>query len=131
MSPQEAYDAILDSLVAEKIKVESKTYDFQEREIYRKWCKKRSMTHAKLPKSKKPKRSASSASQIPPDEEHTDDDEAGGGSDDDSMFTLADGQLSMNPQGIKDLVAKTVKMAVKAMGHDTGKIGKADSMGKR
>jgi hypothetical protein len=130
MSPSEAYDAILDSLVAEKIKVESKTYDFQEREIYRKWIHQRSMTQAKEPKSKKPKRAASSATQIPPaDEEHTDDDEAGGGSDDDNMFTLADGQLSMNPQSIKDLVAKTVKQTVKAMGHGAGKIGKADSMG--
>ena len=141
LSRSDAYDAILRSVISEKIKVQSCKYDFHERQIYREWAEKNKELGE--PKRKKQKRGQGQTRipATPPD-----DDEAGDVSDEDFPFNIADGETSMLPdgsfetseaqaalsmQGIKLLVARTVKQTVQAMaqGSCSAKGGKADKMG--
>jgi hypothetical protein len=140
LSPSDAYDAILNSVVTEKIKVQYCKYRWHEREIYRKYADENKALDE--PKRKKQKKGRGSAT--PP----ADDDEACEVSDasEDFPFQIQDGESTMLPdgsfetseaqaalsmQGIKLLVARTVKQTVQAMSQGSGsaKGGKADKMG--
>jgi hypothetical protein len=138
LSPSDAYDAILNSVVSETIKPQYCKYDWQEREIYRAYADEVRIKALDAPKRKKQKRGRGSATPLA-------DDEASDASEGfpfeiqdgestmmpDGSFEHADQQAALSMQGIKLLVARTVKQTVQAMaqGACSAKGGKADKMG--
>jgi len=123
MNDVEAYDAILKALGDGAIEVETKSYDWEQRETYRSWEANKVVEPKRGRKSKKRKTEAAASSSVQPPEEAEEEDED---ADDDEEI---DGEVKLSPQGLKDLIAKSAKAAVKEMSAGMSKVGKADAMG--